>query len=255
MTTSIPLSDFVIALDLDETLVHSYFRNNTNSLHFDVLLRRCEIDHKHFDQLEQRNYFYSPATSESDKDYVIHLRPGVRVFLQRLFEKYRIGIWSAGSKTYVDYVCSILFPSAGTMRPEFVWNEQQCTFESSFFSQTRMSKPVDSLAKMLHLSELKVILVDNRKENAFYFPEYFVLVEDWEPHALQIITHKEYRRQKTYLLETCMMHIDLCVLKVEKIFSDRPDDLFGMSTYLSETQSCLKDVFSRMVEGDVLYTW
>ncbi|MDX1960358.1 MAG: HAD family hydrolase, partial [Leptospiraceae bacterium] len=87
----------LLVLDLDETLIHSSDHRKYEKHSFKVL---------HF-YVYERNYF--------------------REFIHKVFEKYSIGIWSAGSDYYVKLITERLIPES--IEIDFIWARSRCSFK------------------------------------------------------------------------------------------------------------------------------
>jgi RNA polymerase II subunit A small phosphatase-like protein len=117
----------LLVLDLDETLIHS---------------SRTLLDREHECQVGVYNVYF---------------RPHVRTFLEKCQTWYGVGIWSAGSETYVADVIQRLF--VGLQEPEFTWSHNACTWWTDWESRDRyIIKKLKKLCRLgYHLDHILVI--------------------------------------------------------------------------------------------------
>lgn len=94
----------LLILDLDETLIHTMSKIQTNEVyHFTLHIG------------EQTLY--------------VSERPYLRQFLDYCFANFEIAVWSAGTYDYVMKVCQNIFPNR-TLK--FIWSREQCVSEVLF---------------------------------------------------------------------------------------------------------------------------
>lgn len=77
-----------IVLDLDETLLNSvpYSEFQKLPLETQKLLKKKYVHHK------------------MGKDYIVFERPGLQEFLNKIFRKYKVSIWTAATKSYLVFI-------------------------------------------------------------------------------------------------------------------------------------------------------
>lgn len=123
----------LLVLDLDETLVHATETPLTIVAH----------DH------EVGRYF-------------LHLRPGLRAFIDEVANHYRLAVWTSSSPSYADAVCPLVF--TGAERLEFVWASDRCTPTRHFGTDTWCdAKPLKKL-KRRGYDLARVLVVDDSPE-------------------------------------------------------------------------------------------
>ena len=196
-------------LDLDETLLHSFFPDKVTPYQYQHMVMRCQTQEQEEREgklsAEQRTLYQVDVGDGTI--VVLMLRPHLRPFLVSLFASYDVGVWSAGGKLYVDAICRVLFPSTSSFRPLFqlCWDDVQV--ETNGLSS--YTKPLTTLiARFSQLSLHSLFLVDNRKENGLHFPTQLVIAPDYLPRPWEWNGEKD---KDQYLLTDAMHSIGDCV--------------------------------------------
>ena len=189
--------NLLIVLDLDETLVHSYFKSGQAiaSEHWKFLTMLVNLETQWISQGQlnelERQFFYLNFLDQSE--VIVQLRPGVRLFLHNLTLKYKVGVWSAGGTSYVQELVKILFaPIHLDYKPLFAWSHDMIHWEYSKqnliatdFGEscpTNYSKPLQLVVSHFPQFELNnIILFDNRSENGKATPHQVISVPDFSP--------------------------------------------------------------------------
>ncbi|KIG12799.1 phosphoprotein phosphatase [Enhygromyxa salina] len=127
-----PLYDKLLVLDLDETLVHG----TTEPL--------------------ERPPDYQVG------EYAIYRRPGVSEFLERCFERFEVGVWTASTLSYAHPVLAQLTDPA---RFAFVWGRGRCTLRCD--PETRDYEQIKDIRKLRRAgyARAKIIFVDDTPAN------------------------------------------------------------------------------------------
>jgi hypothetical protein len=180
---TVPPSDRHCAiLDLDETLLHSFFPDKVTPEQFQFMLKKCQdqedAEAKGLLSPDERRLYKVDVGDGTN--VVLMLRPHLRKFLRELFHQYDVAVWSAGGKLYVDAICRVLFPSNGPLKPlfQFCWDDVQIDRTSTF----AYTKPLTTISHRFPTYDLsKIFLVDNRQENGIYFPNQLVVAPDYLP--------------------------------------------------------------------------
>lgn len=169
-----PEDGSMLALDLDETLIHSYY-DRSEVAQLKRLMNESDGESSDTDGVLSRLFSF---TLPGNDEYIALERPYLRPFLDWAFNQFQhVVIWSAGRKDYVEAVCQHLFP-AGTPQPCVVYHWDHCLQEGDNFS-----KPLDHLRRERHLTidPRRRLLVDDRPGNFKYNPEQGVLIPPWSP--------------------------------------------------------------------------
>jgi len=97
---------YTIVLDIDETLLHSFFPEKVTPAQYQYVRRLAAEEEKkqtngeiNFEQREFHTVDVGDGTL-----VVAHLRPHMWNFLRSLFEQFNVAVWSAGGRLYVDNV-------------------------------------------------------------------------------------------------------------------------------------------------------
>ena len=142
----------LLILDLDETLIHSSSVELGRPADFNI----CGFN--------------------------VYKRPYLDEFLTKVFNLYRVAIWSTGSDDYVTEIANAILPSG--MRYEFIWGRSRCTAkklsEEEYFygGVIEYTKPIKKLRKKGYRRE-RILIVDDSPQkvtdnygNAIYIDEY-----------------------------------------------------------------------------------
>lgn len=95
--------------------------------------------------------------------YYVYLRPGLAEFIDTIFERFEVAVWTSSNALYADSVCRIIF---GERVPElrFVWSRERCTstrdFENDSWTHAKRLKKVRRLGYDLD----QVLMVDDSPE-------------------------------------------------------------------------------------------
>ena len=196
-------------LDLDETLLHSFFPDKVTQYQYQYMVMKCKAQET--DERDGRMHPTARTLYQVDVGdgtiVVLMLRPHLRPFLDSLFSNYDVGVWSAGGKLYVDAICRVLFPTDSHLRPLFqlCWDDVQV--ETNGLSS--YTKPLTTLiSRFTQLSLPTLFLVDNRKENGLHFPSQLVIAPDYLPRPWE---WNGDRDRDSYLLLDAMNGIADCV--------------------------------------------
>lgn len=141
------MSDKLLVLDLDETLIHA-------------TKNRLEISEDF--QLDE---------------YFIHKRPYLNEFLSNISNHFKIGIWSSASDNYVNEIVKQIKPAL--VEFEIIWGRSKCSAKKDhIFDTVNYEKRLDKLKKKGFKLE-QIIIVDDSPEklrtnygNAVYIKEY-----------------------------------------------------------------------------------
>jgi len=203
---------YTILLDIDETLLHSFFINKLKPPQIEHLNQRMS-DEIHL-PFEQRNFHYIFVGQD---EYVFAvLRPGMWKFLRTLSQQYNIGIWSAAGSLYVKNMCKFLFPEEA-IQPIIQLSWEDCTVDLMHV----YSKPLHTPSQRLNQPIDNLILVDNRKENGHHFPDHFVSVKDWCPEWNKEETElQKWTEKESYLRLVSSVYIPSAIKNVLELKND-----------------------------------
>lgn len=128
------MTDKLVILDLDETLIHA----TTNKLSV------------------PEDFIY--------EKYFIYKRPFLIDFLTKLSKDYKIGVWSSADDSYVQSIVTSIVPADITL--EVVWGRSRCSYRLDNESATyRYEKRLEKLKKRGFRLE-KILIVDDTHEKS-----------------------------------------------------------------------------------------
>ena len=116
-----------IILDLDASLIHACRERNPDASYIS----------------------FSTTSSDYICEYWVHKRPGFDLFLETCFKYANVGVWSTGTKEYVDAVVS-LFPET----PELIYSRNDCDMDNGV--------RVKILDKIPYKG--KIVMIDDRSD-------------------------------------------------------------------------------------------
>lgn len=161
----------LIVLDVDETLIHSSRAKTNKSIKLD------------------------------DGDLHLNPRPYLNNFLKYLFNNYRVMIWSAGEKRYIEFFVKKFIHPLG-FKPVAVWTRNDCDTILSDDGNVDYIKPLPILWKKYKSQGINVrntIIVDDKKSTAVYNPTNHILIkryenqdDDKELYKLRLFLEKYY---------------------------------------------------------------
>lgn len=161
------MSQSVLVLDLDATLVDTYGGDE------DWL----EVEGENRPVAKSRIF----SISSNDTYMMGAKRPGLESFLSTAFDVFDVvGVWSAGSKCYVDQVILDVFKSS-PRSPDFVWSKDDCPYGFIEHNETYVrQKPLVLLWDQFpHFDPKRTILVDDAEDVCAQNPLNHILIPPW----------------------------------------------------------------------------
>jgi hypothetical protein len=194
-----------VLLDLDETLLHSFFEVAlfpSQWLYVQYLWRQEQL----LTDLpfRQRRYHHLDSTAGN---IIVCVRPQMWEFLDDLFaSEYNVIVWSAGETDYVNRISQLLFTEIGRC-PLMALSRQYCVPDERFL----YTKPLSVMRSLFpHVNLHSFVLVDNRAENGAHFPHQLIHVPDFFP--MPWLCNRELNQESdndTTLLHYCLPRIHL----------------------------------------------
>lgn len=175
-----PITDRIVILDLDETLIHT----------IDDYSKLVQLNI--YGDLDMINFLHQgplPVAYTVNTEDGIGMgltRPHLKEFLTFIHNYFaHVLVWSAGSFDYVAQIVYIIFEKNGFPPPATIWSRENC-FK---MGGDQFSKPISNI--LLYLSDIwklpiqelekKCIIVDDRKDNFVYNPNNGILIPPWNP--------------------------------------------------------------------------
>ena len=167
-----------IVLDLDETLVHSI-------------------------EPKRSSKFYSKLpykTHRMGDEFIVCERPGLQKFLDKLFQKFDVIIWSAGSPDYVAYINENIV-STKKRKTKAVLNSDDCDRSEKEFGERKSLKMLWDCLDIPGCGPYNTIIIDDLKENAAHQPGNCIRIRPF-------IANANEKNQTDNELEEVLMKLD-----------------------------------------------
>lgn len=175
------LTNKVLVLDLDETLVHSIFMQGSEKEGLKVAEKIGIYTKPEYKDIVSRSYrikIHDPMTPKGTG--VVYgcwgvLRPHVYDFLLFAFRYFKsVIIWSAGVTEYVDEICTLL---SRDIRPfDLIYTREDCIAYGDVYV-----KPLSKLTEFGDLSNMYI--VDDKKEGCIDNPDNAIIIPPYVPKA------------------------------------------------------------------------
>lgn len=133
----------LIVLDLDNTLIYSSNTNKGDGIQTSMIAEDGEV-----------------------KNFWIHKRPYCDIFLNLCFKYSNVGVWSTGSKEYVDMIVN-LFPN----KPKFVFSRENCEIVDG-----KQTKPLDEIpfgGRTIMIDDQSVVLTEREEVDTIVVPSWY----------------------------------------------------------------------------------
>lgn len=128
--------DFLVLLDLDNTLITSELKKN---------ITNGEITNKLIPDIDASNLGLKPE--------YIFIRPYLNEFLSFLFDNFYVGLWSAANEKWISTICSQSILRNYKDKFLFIWNGSMCK---------NKEKPLQKVWKMYsEFNRTNTILIDD----------------------------------------------------------------------------------------------
>lgn len=142
----------VLVLDLDATLVHSFYKD-------DPRIEHIKEQKKHGDRLQSIKFFEQENGKESTTKTEMYtmLRPHIDHFLDFVQTKgmfRKVGVWTAGSEAYAEQIIKHTFSD---YPPDFVWARTKC----HELKDGTLTKPLKLLANHLGVRVENLLIIDD----------------------------------------------------------------------------------------------
>ncbi len=197
-----PITDRIIILDLDETLIHTI--NDDNQL------MQLNI-YNNMDMIKFLHHGTFPVCYSVNAEDGISMgltRPHLKEFLTFIHNYFaHVLVWSAGTFNYVSQIVYYVFEKNGFPPPATIWSRDNCFKMDPAGDQ--FSKPINNI--LLYLADIwklpiqdlekKCIIVDDRKDNFVYNPNNGILIPPWCPVKKKITLAQLKNRSDNNLIK------------------------------------------------------
>lgn len=181
---NIPSTDRTLILDLDETLIHSWFDNIPSDIY--QIYENPDLV-QFFHPQGQPELVYTMELPNSPRIWGLE-RPNVRLFLDFIHRYFQtIIVWSAGQKKYVEHITRHLFQQSGYPPPNVIWDREMCVYEDRD-DQSYYTKPIIKLGNYSRdrnspvvIDPKKTLILDDRTYTVVHNPESGIIIPQWYP--------------------------------------------------------------------------
>lgn len=144
-----------VFLDLDQTLL--------SAENYEYFVRDHPSCREKYREKDKKGYF---EYVEMDKDYVVYLRPGVQDFLDELFAKYNVSVWTAASKNYATFIIEkiILIPDKPERKLDYVFFAYHCDKSMEYTGNTKDLTMLWEQYNMEGYDETNTVIIDDYLE-------------------------------------------------------------------------------------------
>ena len=125
----------LVILDLDHTLISAVEMNKLNTVH----------DPKAFKYKDFAN------------TYRIYERPYLQQFLDQLFSKYRVAVWTAAGISYANFIIKNFILTKPSRNLEFIMWSEHCDYSEEKYDHQKKLKALDFIDK-------EVVILDDNEE-------------------------------------------------------------------------------------------
>lgn len=154
------LKKYTIVFDLDETLIHTIDNNEWNSI------------------VNKNDYINN--VFDLDEDTKVIKRPGLDKFLDFVSNKfYKVGVWSAGIKPYVESIVSNIFKK----NPHIVYSRFDCDYKIIYpYGETTAVKPLELIwDKNIGFTPINTFMIEDKYDTSLYNPHNLILIPAFKP--------------------------------------------------------------------------
>ena len=117
--------------------------------------------------------------------FYIWKRPGLDTFLEDIFQRYTVAVWSSARKHNLDPLCSLVFSEQHRAKLLFEWSQVRCTplLRSTTKQKQIFAKPLQTVWDTYpQYTERNTIIVDDSSAKMTHNPRSCViLVKPWTP--------------------------------------------------------------------------
>ena len=112
--------------------------------------------------------------------YMIFERPFLQDFLDELFEKYNVSIWSAGSKDYVLHIVEMIILKKPERKVDFIFFSYHCKLSKKLYSGIKDLRLVYDTFKLEGYDPENTFIVDDLKKVKKINQDQCLAIKDFE---------------------------------------------------------------------------
>ena len=180
-------TNFHLVLDLDSTLIHTIDEDDEK-----IFIKKNKIYSNSKNYELRKNIYSFEVVNVLDKNIqgsgnllktYGFFRPNVIKFLKFCSKYfYRVHIWSAGQKKYVQAIVNELFKKNGLKIPKNILTYNDCTIDRE---KDNILKPLKKLFKIDNsgCNETNTFAIDDRKDTFSKNPKNGILIPAYEPNV------------------------------------------------------------------------
>lgn len=135
-----------VILDLDETLISS------------IEISELKINPEKHKEFKKRSRLFKYYIL--DDDFIVFERPGVQAFLDFLFEKYNVSVWTAASKDYALFVIEKVVLKNSSRKLDYVLFSEHCDVSRE---RTGCLKQLNQLFHLRGYNSKNTVIIDDNK--------------------------------------------------------------------------------------------
>lgn len=163
-----------IILDLDNTLLSAITIKEYN-----------DNKDKSKDKIKKLKKIFLYDDKKNKTGFVIFFRPYLNEFLNYLFENFNVAVWSAGNKTYVNYIVDKIIYKDNEKRTnkrklKFVLNDETCDKSLKLYKSIKDLRYVWDVLKKKNFNKSNTMIIDDLKEVYEAQPENTLKIKPFE---------------------------------------------------------------------------
>lgn len=132
-----------IILDLDNTLIYS------------IPLEEFVWDDENMKRIKKFDFY------NLENYYLVLERPFLQAFLDELFEKYNVSVWSAGSKDYVLHIIDLCIHKKPERKLDYILFNYHCNLSRKKFKGIKNLKILYDVFELTGYSKNNTIIIDD----------------------------------------------------------------------------------------------
>ena len=139
-----------IILDLDNTLVSSIKTNDSNKESLMLLKKQADKDNI--------IKYYDLYNDEKRLIYVVFTRPNLDTFLDYVFSKYNVSIWTAGTRCYASFIIKNIMKNR---KIDYVFFDYHVNISTRIYKQPKNLNLLANHFKLTEYSTETTVIIDD----------------------------------------------------------------------------------------------